>query len=151
MVAARNVQPQRDSQNANYQSEVGAIKENQQQQHGRCSSISIGSYNNSSTTQFGPGTRSATPISVSSSRPSSSTPQLQQQHYHPSHQRASSSCSTTSANINNNSNNLDSAPLGQCRICRKFILANETCHLCSACNQFVCEDCGSYSASNQVS
>lgn len=41
--------------------------------------------------------------------------------------------------------------LGQCRICRKFIATNESCHLCSNCNQFICEDCASYSANEQVS
>lgn len=52
------------------------------------------------------------------------------------------------------------APLGQqpeqaashqCRICRKVIGANEPVHLCSNCQQFICDDCASYSANEQVS
>lgn len=42
-------------------------------------------------------------------------------------------------------------PQKQCRICRKLILAQEPSHLCSACRQFVCDDCASYSSSHQVS
>lgn len=39
----------------------------------------------------------------------------------------------------------------QCRICRKLITEDESYHLCSNCNQFICEDCASYSYSDQVS
>lgn len=54
------------------------------------------------------------------------------------------SCDTTTGNST-------PANIGQCRICRKFIGTNESCHLCSNCNQFICEDCASYSATEQVS
>lgn len=40
---------------------------------------------------------------------------------------------------------------GQCRICRKTIGSSEPCHLCSNCQQFICDDCASYSSSDQVS
>lgn len=35
---------------------------------------------------------------------------------------------------------------GQCRICRKIIMRNESAHRCSNCQELVCDDCSSYSA-----
>jgi len=117
-------------------------KQQQQQQASQGSPASAGSSLASA--------RSNTPPS----RPSSSIfgtttfgrKQQQQQQQSRSHSqqqhRTQSSCSSASTNLD---------PLGQCRICRKSILSNETCHLCSNCNQFICEDCASYSAAEQVS
>lgn len=68
-------------------------------------------------------------------------------------QRATSSCSTTveSNATPQGQDQQQSSNIGKCRICRKLITANEPYHLCSYCNQFVCEDCASYSSTDQVS
>lgn len=63
-----------------------------------------------------------------------------------------SACSNASTTLDQQSASSSSgSSLGKCRICRKIILANELCHLCSNCNQFICEDCASYSSSDKVS
>ena len=64
--------------------------------------------------------------------------------------RTASSCSTSTTTAPLGA---EQAPnvVGQCRICRKSIATSEPCHLCSKCDQFVCDDCASYSASDQVS
>lgn len=75
------------------------------------------------------------------------------------------SSSYNNNNINNNGNNINKKPesscgsksitptvaSSQCRICRKLISEDESYHLCCNCNQFICEDCASYSSTDQVS
>lgn len=61
------------------------------------------------------------------------------------------SCDTITSATSTGTTTTTGSSLGQCRICRKFIATNESCHLCSNCNQFICEDCASYSANEQVS
>lgn len=102
--------------------------------------------------------RSATPLS----RPGSSvfgTPTSSGNQSAAQQTRTISACSNASTALDQQqsvssssaSASASASSLGQCRICRKIILANELCHLCSNCNQFICEDCASYSSSDKVS
>lgn len=72
----------------------------------------------------------------------------------PSDSYQSTSSSTTNTNFYRSRPESVSTPLvisSQCRICRKLIAEDESYHLCSNCNQFICEDCASYSSTEQVS
>ncbi|KAG9508915.1 Rab-3-interacting molecule unc-10, partial [Fragariocoptes setiger] len=81
---------------------------------------------------------SATPSSETSSRPTSSASHMTTSTVTTNPGSASGAQSATSSNY--------SDIIGSCRICRKNILANEKCHTCCNCSQFVCEDCSSYSS-----
>lgn len=132
MTASRALQAPRSSNQEAHQKQVGVSSDQSNPNSAGRAQRSSSGQNCSPNSSFA----SATPLS----RPGSSTfgtPNSQQQQQQ--QQRTASSCSS------NNDH------LGQCRICRKTILANESCHLCSNCNQFICEDCASYSATDKVS
>lgn len=102
----------------------------------------------SNSSSFAP-TRSATPLSRPGSSVGFNTPLSGQSGAQQT--RTPSACSSASQMGPTNSTQQSSSTMGQCRICRKIILANESCHLCSNCNQFICEDCASYSSTDKVS
>lgn len=123
--------------------QIKTTKQQQQQQAGNSSSSFASA-------------RSATPLS----RPGSSvfgTPTSSGNQSATQQTRTISACSNASTaldqqqSVSSSSASASASSLGQCRICRKIILANELCHLCSNCNQFICEDCASYSSSDKVS